>query len=107
MLNVPGMTEFLLAENCKLGLMPNQGIARILGDSLPHPDQGIGIPRAELYLLVADAEQRYAQAVQAGARAVDPVRSRDWGDTVGYVADRDGHIIAFAENTMDHPVTGR
>jgi predicted enzyme related to lactoylglutathione lyase len=24
-LNVPGMTEFILAENCKLGLMPNDG----------------------------------------------------------------------------------
>ena len=27
-LNVPGMTEFNLTETCKLGLMPNKGIAK-------------------------------------------------------------------------------
>lgn len=36
-LDVPGMTEFKLAENCKLGLMPNNGIAKILSDKTPHP----------------------------------------------------------------------
>ena len=96
-LDVPGMTEFLLAENCKLGLMPNRGIARILGDALPHPEQGTGIPRAELYLHVDSAEERLDRALRAGAKAVSPVCLRDWGDCVGYVADPDGHVIAFAE----------
>lgn len=96
--NVPGMTEFLFSEDCKLGLMPNHGIAKILGDRLPHPDQGVGIPRSELYLYVDHVEERYNKAIQAGAKAVNPVCERDWGDTVGYVTDRDGHIIAFAEN---------
>ncbi len=36
-LNVPGMTEFQLAKNFKLGLMPNKGIAKILADKTPHP----------------------------------------------------------------------
>jgi hypothetical protein len=35
-LNVPGMTEFKLSANCKLGLMPNKGIAKILSDKTPH-----------------------------------------------------------------------
>lgn len=96
-LHVPGMTEFLLVENCKLGLMPNRGIARLLGDCLPHPELGAGIPRAELYLYGEDAEARYQRAIQAGALAVSPVVARDWGDRVGYVADRDGHILAFAQ----------
>ena len=34
-LNVPGMTEFLLEENCKLGLMPNDGIGKIFGSKSP------------------------------------------------------------------------
>ena len=96
-LDVPGMTEFLLSEDCKLGLMPNHGIAKILGDRLPHPDQAVGIPRSELYLYVDHVGERYNQAIQAGAKAINPVCERDWGDIVGYVADQDGHIIAFAE----------
>lgn len=48
-LNVPGMTEFQLAKNCKLGLIPKSGIAKILADKTPHPDQENGIPRCELY----------------------------------------------------------
>lgn len=96
-LDVPGMTEFLLAENCKLGLMPNRGIAKIIGEVLPHPEQGTGIPRAELYLRVDNAEERVGRALRAGAKAVSPVGLRDWGDRVGYVADPDGHVIAFAE----------
>ena len=36
-LNVPGMTEFNLSDHCKLGLMPNNGIARILANQLPPP----------------------------------------------------------------------
>ncbi len=31
-LDVPGMTEFMLGTNCKLGLMPENGIAKILVD---------------------------------------------------------------------------
>lgn len=96
-LNVPGMTEFTLAENIKLGLMPNKGIAKILGDNTPHPDEGNGIPRCELYYYVADIEAAYENAVKSGARVISPVEDRDWGDKACYFADGDGHIIAFAE----------
>ena len=96
-LDVPGMTEFILAENVKLGLMPNGGIARILGDGVPHPDEGNGIPRCELYLYVDDFHSEYENALKAGARLLSPPALRDWGDTVCYLADPDGHVIAFAE----------
>jgi hypothetical protein len=95
-LDVEGMTEFELAESCVLGLMPNAGIARILLDKMPHPDLGIGIPRCELYLRVEDASHELAQALQFGALEICPVMERDWGEKVGYVADEDGHVIAFA-----------
>ena len=45
LLHVPGMTEFSISENVKLGLMPNAGIAKILGDKTPNPETGTGIPR--------------------------------------------------------------
>jgi hypothetical protein len=51
-LNVPGMTEFNISENFRLGLMPNKNIAEILSCNTPHPDDGNGIPRCELYLYV-------------------------------------------------------
>lgn len=97
-LHVPGMTEFVLSEHCKLGLMPNKGIAKILGDHLPHPDLGNGIPRCELYLvLVENVELEYENAVKSGARLISGIQDRDWGDRVCYFADMDGHVIAFAE----------
>jgi uncharacterized glyoxalase superfamily protein PhnB len=95
-LDVPGMTEFTLGDKLKLGLMPENGIAKIIAHKMPHPASGNGIPRSELYLRVDDVQGAYDRALKAGATAVDPVADRDWGDRVGYVADADGHIVAFA-----------
>lgn len=96
-LNVPGMTEFVLAPNVKLGLMPNKGIAKLLGDALPHPDTGNGIPRCELYFLIEDLKAVFENAVAIGAKVISPILDRDWGDRACYFADPDGHVIAFAE----------
>ena len=98
-LHVPGMTEFNLNANCKLGLMPNNGIAKILSDTMPHPETGTGIPRCELYLSVNDLHSAYANAIAAGAQPISPIMERNWGDTVCYFADFDGHVIAFAQQT--------
>lgn len=62
-LDVPGMTEFNLGENCILGLMPVAGIRRLLGESLPDPEQAAGIPRAEVYLLVDDPVAYHQRAL--------------------------------------------
>lgn len=96
-LNVPGMTEFNLSDTCKLGLMPNKGIANILGDKVPHPDTGNGIPRCELYLYVDSIQFEFDNAIKSGAKLVSQIEDRDWGDKVCYFSDPDGHIIAFAE----------
>lgn len=96
-LNVPGMTEFHFAGNFILGLMPNNGIAKILVDKTPHPKTGTGIPRCELYFYVDNLASEYENALSVGARLVSPVEQRNWGDRACYFADQDGHIIAFAE----------
>ena len=96
-LEVPGMTEFLLMENVKLGLMPETGIAKILRDKAPHPATGNGIPRCELYLFVDEIENTWELSIQSGAKEISPVQERTWGDMVGYVLDFDGHVIAFAQ----------
>ncbi len=96
-LHVPGMTEFVISEQLKLGLMPSAGIVRLLGDSIQNPEKASGIPRCELYFLVEDADAECQHAVLSGAKMISSVLARDWGDKVGYVADPDGHVIAFAQ----------
>ena len=98
-LDVPGMTEFDLGTGCKLGLMPEAGIARIITPELRHPAEGSGIPRAELYLLVESASTYWERAVAMGAKLVSPPSPRNWGHTVGYFSDPDGHVLAIAEPT--------
>lgn len=95
-LDVPGMTEFDLADNLRLGLMPENGIAKILLGKTPHPSTGNGIPRCELYLRMDNIEELFERGIKAGAKEISKIRDRDWGDRVGYLADFDGHIIAFA-----------
>lgn len=95
-LDLPGMTEFDLG-GCKLGLMPEQGIARIIVPVLAHPSSANGIPRCELYLEVDDVMRGCARAQKAGAKLVSPLTDRDWGDRVAYYADPDGHVIAIAQ----------
>lgn len=96
-LDTDGMTEFMLSENTRLGLMPEKGIAKILGGKTPHPETGNGIPRCELYLYVDDANEYFTRSLENGADEISPLQLRSWGDTAGYVSDPDGHIIAFAE----------
>jgi uncharacterized glyoxalase superfamily protein PhnB len=96
-LHVPGMTEFNVSANCKMGLMPNKGIAKILAGQTLHPDSGNGIPRCELYLYVDNIQFEFDNAIKSGAKLISQVLDRDWGDKVCYFSDPDGHIIAFAE----------
>lgn len=95
-LNVPGMTEFNLSETVKLGVMPESGISNILGPAMPHPKTANGIPRCELYLKVSNPEDFIERAIQLGGKKISELQARNWGDTVGYIADLDGHVIAFA-----------
>lgn len=88
------MTEFPLTCDCKLG-MPEEGIARILGDAVPHPHKGSGIPRCELYLPADEPAASLDVLVKAGGKSLSPAELRNWGDVVAYGADLDGHILAF------------
>lgn len=96
-LDVPGMTEFEIGPGSVLGLMPVASIRRLLGSALRNPDEGAGIPRCEIYLVVDDAEAWHRRAIAAGATELSGVALRNWGHRAGYSVDRDGHVIAFAE----------
>jgi predicted enzyme related to lactoylglutathione lyase len=96
-LDVPGMTEFKINEFTKLGLMPETGISKIICPRMPNPKEGNGIPRCELYLTVKNSLEYLNRGIEFGGIMVSKLEDRDWGDKVGYLADIDGHIIAFAE----------
>ena len=96
-LHVPGMTEFELSDGCVLGLMPELGIKRLLGEHLPDPELARGIPRAELYLRVDNPIVYHERAIKMGAKELSGLEPRDWGDIAAYSIDQDGHVIAFAK----------
>ncbi|MCC7326125.1 MAG: glyoxalase [Burkholderiales bacterium] len=95
-LNVPGMSEFRLPGGAILGIMPESDIRKLLGQGLPDPSKGRGIPRSELYLLVGDPNAYHQRALACGATELSPLRYRDWGHSVAYVLDPDCHVLAFA-----------
>jgi catechol 2,3-dioxygenase-like lactoylglutathione lyase family enzyme len=98
-LHVPGMTEFTLIDNSKLGLMPVTGIKRLL-PGLPDPAKAAGIPRSEVYLTVPNAAEYHRRALAAGAAELSGLAKRSWGDLVAYSLDPDGHVLAFAEDVQ-------
>ena len=92
-LDVPGMTEFQLSPKTVLGLMPWDGIQRLL--DLAGTEPGVG---CELYLDSPTAEVMLERALVAGGSLLSPYRDRDWGARVAYVADPDGHVLALANS---------
>lgn len=91
------MTEIELPGGAVLGLMPETGIRRLLGDALP-PFADALSPRAELYLVVDDAVAFHRRSLAAGAKELSAPAPRDWGHFVGYSLDADGHVLAFASD---------
>jgi catechol 2,3-dioxygenase-like lactoylglutathione lyase family enzyme len=96
-LDVPGMTEFQLSNHATLGLMPEEGIMRLLDNKIPNPALGKGIPRSELYLFVEEPEEYYRRLITAGGTGISKLELRNWGDYVAYGSDPDGNILAFAK----------
>lgn len=106
-LDVAGMTEFRLNDGAMIGLMPENGIAKIICESnnitqntmnfMPHPSLGSGIPRCELYLPVDNPSEWLERVVNAGGNAISDTEMRNWGDVVAYGCDPDGHVLAFAK----------
>ena len=96
-LHVPGMTEFRLNNGAVLGLMPVEGIRKLLGDKLPDPAKAAGIPRSEVYLLVDDPVRYHKRALSHGATELSALSPRNWGHEAAYSSDPDGHVLAFAK----------
>ncbi|MBB6217992.1 putative enzyme related to lactoylglutathione lyase [Anaerosolibacter carboniphilus] len=96
-LDVPGMTEFKLNEYAVLGIMPEEGIYRVLEGKIPHPNEASKKPRCEIYIYVDDPDKYLDRLVEAGGTYISEGKIRSWGDCVSYGSDLDGHILAFAK----------
>lgn len=96
-LDVSGMKEFELNEKTLLGLMPESGIEKILGNKVPAPASGKGIPRCELYISVTDVQKAFENLLKNGGTEISPPEMRNWGYFAAYGTDPDGHVITFAK----------
>lgn len=94
---VNGMTEFKISDNLILGLMPIDGIKKILDKEMFVDYNKNNSPKCELYFYVKNIENEYNNAIQSGAKLLSKIELRNWGDRACYFADNDNNIFAFAE----------
>jgi PhnB protein len=59
---------------------------------LSRPPRSYGGSPVHLYIYVADVDDVVRRAVAAGAKAIDEVEDRDWGDRCGGIEDPWGHV---------------
>ncbi len=95
-LNVQGMTEFKLAPDNILGLMPSASITKLLEVKTPDTPATKETVQAELYLIVDNPEIYHQRALQNGATELSQLQKRSWGHDVAYSLDLDNHVLAFA-----------
>jgi PhnB protein len=66
----------------------------------PHSLGGLSVG---LHVYVEDVDARFAQAVDAGARVIEPVRDMFYGDRMGMLKDPFGHIWVLLTHLEDLP----
>ena len=83
------------AGSIHVGLYDRVGFGRNIGaePALATPE----VPsRTELYVRVDDLPAAIKRLEAAGARCVNPVQERAWGDEAAYFLDTEGNVIAVA-----------
>ncbi len=74
----------------------------MLGDEYPERDvrgpRSLGGTTVSLHLHVADVDQAFAQAIDAGASVLMPLKNQFWGERMGIVRDPFGHEWLLGEH---------
>lgn len=91
----PVYAELRHERGMRLGLYQREGFARNVGQT-PIEARGDELHAAELYFYAGAPEEAVARAIATGGRVLSALAPRDWGETVAYLADPDGHVIALA-----------
>src|SRR5437899_3169457 len=63
--------------------------------------QAAGLQTASLYLYVPNVDTAFKRALDAGAKAVQPVTDMFWGDRIAQIADPSGHQWTLATHKED------
>jgi lactoylglutathione lyase len=95
LVDVPVYVEFALPGDLRLGLYQEASFGVNTGQRPAERAPG-SLSGAELYFYPDDLVEVSKRLAAAGARMLDPLRARDWGDEAAYFADPDGHVIVLA-----------
>ncbi len=68
--------------------------------------KNLGATHGGLYLYCDDVDAMFKQAKAAGAKVVEELNDKFWGDRVFQVEDHDGHRWTFAQNVKDMELPG-
>ena len=66
--------------------------------------QSLGGTAVHFYVYVEDSDAVFKRAIAAGAKAMEPVADKEWGDRVGALTDPFGHIWMVATHKKDVPI---
>jgi PhnB protein len=66
--------------------------------------QSLGGTPVHFYFYVEDSDAVFKRAIAAGAKAMEPVADKEWGDRIGSLADPFGHIWMVATHKRDVPI---
>lgn len=94
LVNTSAYVELASPNGIRLGLYDRRSFGTNIG-GVPAAIQG-PVATTELYLYADDLDAVLTRASDAGAKTLSPASERQWGDRVGYVADPDGYVVAFA-----------
>ena len=93
--DVPVYVEMAAPGGLRIGLYERRRFGLNTG-RVPMPIPPGELSPAEVYLRVDDLAGACARLERAGARLLSAASRREWGDTVAYYADPDGHVLALA-----------
>jgi PhnB protein len=65
--------------------------------------QTLGGTPVHFYVYVEDSDAVFKRAIAAGAKQMEPVADKDWGDRIGALTDPFGHIWMVATHKRDVP----
>jgi PhnB protein len=65
--------------------------------------QSLGGTPVHFYVYVDDSDAVFKRAIAAGAKEMEPVTDKDWGDRIGALTDPFGHIWMVATHKRDVP----
>jgi predicted enzyme related to lactoylglutathione lyase len=96
--DVPVYAEFELPGGMKLGLYERKSFGLNTGQ-IPFEIPAGELAGTELYFHSDDLEADINRILQAGARQLAELETKDWGDEAAYFADPDGNVIVLARVT--------